>query len=60
MSKISRGISDMDHLITRVNEMTDMVDTIAANTEEISAQSDGIRGMADDLKESVASLSLDK
>lgn len=54
--KITASIHSIEELITDINEMNDKVSTIAANTEEISAQSLCVQDMADSLKEDVESL----
>lgn len=48
--KISEGINLIKELIENINKMNDKVATIAANTEEISVQTECVQGMADKLK----------
>lgn len=54
--KITASIQSIEELIIDINQMNDKVATIAANTEEISAQSLCVQDMADSLKEDVENL----
>ncbi len=51
--KINASMNLIRKLISDMNSMTERVSTIAANTEEISAQTDSIQNMAEDLKKAV-------
>lgn len=51
--KINASMNLIRKLISDMNSMTERVSTIAANTEEISAQTDSIQNMAEDLKQAV-------
>lgn len=54
--KINASMDLIRRLIGDMNSMTERVATIAANTEEISAQTDNIQNMSEDLKQAVDSV----
>lgn len=54
--KISASMDAIRALIVKMEEMNERITTIAANTEEISAQTATVQDMANELKESVEEL----
>lgn len=56
LPKISASIKGIKNIIDSMNEMTEEVATIAANTEEISSQTAHVQEMTTDLKEEVEHL----
>ncbi len=51
--KVDGSVNSIKDLIENINHMSDRVATIAANSQEISAQTANVQVMADDLKGSV-------
>lgn len=51
--KVDAGVESIKELIDNMNHMSDRVAAIAANSEEIAAQTANVQHMAQDLQESV-------
>ena len=56
LPKIQASMQAIEKLVTDVNNMSDKITTIAANTEEIASQTDQVFSMADGLNSDVAKL----
>lgn len=56
LPKIAASMEAIKKLIADMGRMTDKISTIAANTEEISAQTECVQGMADGLRDAVAEI----
>ena len=56
LPKITESMESIENLIDSMNEMTQKVSTIAANTEEISSQTMYVEKMTSDLKDDVENL----
>lgn len=56
LPKIQASMQAIEKLVTDVNNMSDKITTIAANTEEIASQTDQVFSMADGLNSDVARL----
>jgi len=54
--RINASVSSIQSLFSDINEMTEKIATIAANTEEVSSQSICVQDMAEELKEEVESI----
>ncbi len=50
---VDESVSAIKTLIESINHMSDRIATIAANSEEIAAQTTNVQVMADDLKDEV-------
>ena len=51
--KINTSVGSVKSLITNINEMTEKIATIAANTQQISSQTSFVQNMTEELKEAV-------
>lgn len=51
--KVDESVNAIKQLIDNINHMSDRVATIAANSEEIAAQTANVQVMSDDLKDSI-------
>lgn len=56
LPKIQESVDSIRTLVTSMNEMTQKVSTIAANTEEISSQTTYVQNMTETLKDDVEQL----
>ena len=56
LPKITESMESIENLIDSMNEMTQKVSTIAANTEQISSQTMYVEKMTSDLKDDVENL----
>ena len=54
--KINASVDAIKNLIAQMDEMNERISTIAANTEEISAQTTTVESMADDIQHAVEEL----
>ncbi len=50
---VDESVNSIKELIENINHMSDRIATIAANSEEIAAQTTSVQVMADDLKNEV-------
>ena len=50
---VDESVNSIKQLIENINHMSDRIATIAANSEEIAAQTTNVQVMADDLKDEV-------
>ena len=50
---VDESVNSIKELIENINHMSDRIATIAANSEEIAAQTTSVQVMADDLKDEV-------
>lgn len=51
--KINTSVSSVKSLITSINEMTEKIATIAANTQQISSQTSFVQNMTEEIKDAV-------
>ncbi|MCM1258174.1 MAG: methyl-accepting chemotaxis protein [Roseburia sp.] len=51
--KINTSVGSVKNLISSINEMTEKIATIAANTQQISSQTSWVQNMTEDLKDAV-------
>lgn len=51
--KINASVGSVKNLITSINEMTEKIATIAANTQQISSQTSFVQNMTEELKDAV-------
>ena len=56
LPKVGESMDAIKNLIERINEMTEKVATIAANTEEISSQTTYVQEMTGNLRDDVEQL----
>ena len=54
--KVDAGVNSIHDLIENISHMSDRVATIAANSQEIAAETANVQFMADDLKSSVENI----